>query len=204
MKLKIKSLSLAALFVVSAAVMGRTAVKTDEKAPDFTLTDIGGKVHSLSNYKGKYVVLEWVNYGCPFVKKHYKAGNMQGLQKEWTAKDAVWLSICSSAKGKEGYLTAAGWKEASEKQKAAGSAILMDETGEVGRLYGAKTTPHMFIVNPDGVLIYQGAIDDKATADSADILGATNYVSKALNEASAGKKVSSPTTNSYGCSVKYK
>ena len=201
---KMKRLSLAALLLVSAAVVGQTNVKTDEKAPDFTLTDITGKTHSLADYKGKYVVLEWVNYGCPFVKKHYSVGNMQSLQKEWTAKDVVWLSICSSAKGKEGYLTAAAWKEAAEKQKAAATAILLDDSGKVGRLYGAKTTPHLFIVNPEGVVIYQGAIDNKPTADSGDVAGATNYVSQSLNEARGGKKVSSPTTTPYGCSVKYK
>ena len=201
---KLIKMSLAAFLMLSASVIGHTAVKTDEKAPAFSLTDIDGKVHSLADYKGKYVVLEWTNYDCPFVKKHYGTNNMQTLQKDWTAKDVVWLSICSSVKGKQGYMTAAEWKEATKKQNTGGSAILLDEKGKVGQLYAAKTTPHMFIVNPEGVIIYQGAIDDKATADSADVPGATNYVSKALTEAMAGQKVGSPTTTPYGCSVKYK
>jgi peroxiredoxin len=189
--------------IVVLASLSFAAVKTNEKAPDFTLTDINGMSHSLSANKGKYVVLEWINHGCPFVKKHYESGNMQSLQKQWGEKGVVWLSVASSAQGKEGYMDAAEWKKAIETHKSTATAVLLDTDGKVGKLYGAKTTPHMYVINPEGVLIYQGAIDDKASADKADIKGATNYVSAALTEAMAGKKVTTPTTKSYGCSVKY-
>ncbi|HNT98584.1 MAG TPA: thioredoxin family protein [Elusimicrobiales bacterium] len=173
-------------------------------APAFTAPDIGGKKVSLSDHKGKFVVLEWTNYGCPFVQKHYGAGNMQALQKEVLAKGGVWLTIVSSAKGKQGYMTAKEWGPAAKEQGSSGTAILLDPAGKVGRLYGAVTTPHMYIVDPKGTLIYKGAIDDKPTTKQEDIPGAVNYVRQALDEAMAGKPVSVPSTKPYGCSVKYK
>jgi peroxiredoxin len=173
------------------------------KAPAFSLTDINGKTISLADFKGKYVVLEWTNFGCPFVKKHYESGNMQTLQKDETSKGVVWLSIASSAKGKEGYMNATEWQNAVKEHKSMATTVLLDEKGVVGRLYGAKTTPHMFVINPNSELIYMGAIDDKSSYDKEDIKDAKNYVRTALNEAMAGKKVSVAETKSYGCSVKY-
>jgi len=179
------------------------AVITGQPAPDFTLTDTNGQAHSLSGFKGKYVVLEWFNHDCPFVKKHYDAGNMQALQKEYTAKDAVWLSINSSATGKEGYYNAEQTNKMFQDKGAAPTAVLLDSDGKVGQLYGAQTTPHMYIINPKGVLIYQGAIDDKKSTDSADIATSKNYVKSALDAAMVGQAISDATTKSYGCSVKY-
>ena len=173
-------------------------------APAFTLTDTHGKQHDLAGFKGKYVVLEWVNFGCPFVKKHYGSGNMQATQKKAVDKGVVWLSVCSSAQGKQGHMAAAEWNEEIPARKMSSTAVLIDESGEVGRTYGAKTTPHMYIINPDGVLIYKGAIDDKPSTDQDDIPGARNHVLAALDEAMAGKPVSMASTTPYGCSVKYK
>jgi peroxiredoxin len=173
-------------------------------APAFTLTDTKGKQHNLAQYKGKYVVLEWVNFGCPFVKKHYESGNMQATQKKAVDKGVVWLSVNSSAKWKQGNMSPAEWNEAIADRKMASTAVLLDESGDVGRAYGAKTTPHMYIINPNGVLIYKGAIDDKPTTDKEDVPRARNYVLAALDESMAGKPVSTPSTQSYGCSVKYK
>jgi hypothetical protein len=174
------------------------------KAPDFSSNDIEEKVHRLSDYKGKYVVLEWVNHGCPFVRKHYDSRNMQSLQKEMAEKGVIWLSVCSSAKGKQGYYSAGQWKKVSRDKGMRSTAILPDELGTIGKLYGAKTTPHMFVIAPDGNLIYRGAIDDRPTTDLEDVPGAKNHVRAALDEAMAGRKVSIPQTQSYGCSVKYK
>src|SRR5688572_13730544 len=173
-------------------------------APALTLTDTKGKQHNLADYKGKHVVLEWVNFGCPFVKKHYESGNMQATQKKAVDKGVVWLSVCSSAEGKQGHMDAADWNEEIADRKLASSAVLIDESGDVGKAYGAKTTPHMYIVNPDGILVYKGAIDDKPSTNKDDIPGARNYVLAALDESMAGKPVSTASTQSYGCSVKYK
>lgn len=172
-------------------------------APSFTLTDSNGKQHNLADYKGKYVVLEWVNLGCPYVKKHYESGNMQATQKKAVDKGVVWLSICSSSKWKQGHLSAAGWNEEIADRRIASTAVLIDESGETGMAYGAKTTPHMYIVNPDGFLIYQGAIDDKPTTRKGSLEGARNHVLVALDEALNGKPVTIATTQPYGCSVKY-
>lgn len=174
-----------------------------QKAPDFTLTDVNGQSHSLSQYDGKYRVLEWTNHGCPFVVKHYDSGNMPKLQADSIGKGVVWFSINSSAEGKEGSMSAEEWKKILTEKKSAATATLLDSDGKVGKLYGAQTTPHMYIIDPAGNLIYQGAIDSKPSADQADIAGATNYVSKALDEAMSGKPVSEPSTKAYGCSVKY-
>lgn len=179
------------------------ATKIGEAAPAFTATDTKGKAHSLADFKGKWIVLEWHNNGCPYVKKHYEGGNMQKLQKEWTAKGVVWLSIISSAPGTQGYVTAPDADAYVAKMAAAPTAVLLDPEGTVGRLYEAKTTPQMFVIDPQGVLVYNGAIDDKPTSDQADLATAANYVSAALTEAMAGKPVTTATTRPYGCSVKY-
>lgn len=180
------------------------AARVGDPAPGFTATDSNGKTHRLADYKGKYVVLEWHNQGCPYTRKHYGSGNMQQLQKEWTSKGVVWFTVISSAPGTQGYVTASDENEYVKKMSAAPTAVLLDPDGNLGHLYAAKTTPHMFIIDPNGVLIYNGAIDDHPTSDEADIPSSKNYVSAALQEAMAGKKVSDAATRPYGCSVKYK
>jgi len=178
--------------------------KVGALAPAFGLPDTKGKKHLLSQYKGKYVVLEWLNHGCPFVVKHYKSKNMQSLQKKYVGKGVVWLSIVSSAPGRQGHYAPKKADELTKSKGAAPSAVLLDPEGTVGKKYAARTTPHMFILNPKQEVIYAGAIDSKRSTDPGDVKGATNYVSKALDEAMAGKKVSVPSTAPYGCSVKYK
>jgi AhpC/TSA family len=175
----------------------------DAPAPAFSLTGIDGKSYSLADYKGKYVVLEWNNFDCPFVKKFYGAGKMQALQKEAIDKGAVWLTICSSAEGKQGYYEPDALNTMVSERKLASTAYLRDLDGKVGKLYGAKTTPHMFIVDPKGTLIYAGAIDDKPSFNPDDIASANNYVAASLDNAMAGKPLAVKTTESYGCSVKY-
>jgi peroxiredoxin len=196
--------TLLSLIIAGSVLINAHAESTVGKpAPDFTLKDTSGKEHKLADLKGKYVVLEWVNYGCPFVKKHYDSNNMQALQKDAADKGVVWLSICSSAPGKQGHFPPA---EAAEKTKAYGAAsagYLIDEDGTVGKLYGAKTTPDMFVINPEGVLIYKGAIDDNNSPDAAVIKDSKNYVMAALTEALAGQPVSTSSTKPYGCGVKY-
>ncbi len=179
------------------------AVKVGSSAPDFTSTDTYGKAHRLSDYKGKFVVLEWHNRECPYTRKHYSSGNMQNLQREWTEKGVVWFTVISSAPGQQGYVTADDENAYVKQVKASPTAVLLDPTGELGHLYSAKTTPHMFIINPQGALIYDGAIDDKATTDLQDAARAKNYVSAALQEAMVGKEVAVAATRPYGCSVKY-
>ena len=177
------------------------APKVGEPAPAFTATDMHGKARQLSEFKGKYVVLEWHNQSCPFVKKHYESGNMQKLQKELTGKGAVWLSIISSAPGAQGYVTAEEEKKYLAEKQAAPTHVLFDPEGTIGHAYGAKTTPHMFVIDDQGVLIYAGAIDDNPSADAAT---AKNYVRAAFDESSAGKPVTTASTAPYGCGVKYK
>lgn len=179
------------------------SVTTGDAAPNFTLTDSNGTAHSLSDFKGKHVVLEWINHDCPFVKKHYKSDNMQSLQKEFTEKGVAWLSIASSAPGKQGHYDGAAWNLMTKDKGAQPTAVLLDADGTVGKLYGAQTTPHMYVIDPDGTLIYQGAIDDNPSADPADIAGSENYVRSALDSALAGEPVESGSTKAYGCSVKY-
>lgn len=174
-----------------------------EMAPDFTLTDAHGKTHTLSDYKGKFVVLEWVNFGCPFVVKHYGSENMQKLQKNYTGKDVVWLSICSSAPGKQGYYEGEELLKAIKEHNVNSSAYLVDADGTVGKMYEAKTTPNMYVINPDGKLVYAGAIDDKPSVNPDDIKGSLNYVTNALDNSMAGKEIDIKTTQPYGCSVKY-
>ena len=196
-----------ALVLPALATGAAHAATVGQAAPDFSATDALGKSHKLSDFKGKHVVLEWTNPGCPFVVKHYSregGGNMQALQKEFTTKGVVWLSINSTSKDAADYLAPAklmAWK--AEKNGSA-SAVLMDESGNIGKLYSAKTTPHMYIVNPQGVLVYAGAIDSLPSARVDDIKTATNYVRQGLNEALSGKAISTSSTRAYGCSVKYK
>ena len=172
-------------------------------APDFTATDSNGKLRSLAEFKGKTVVLEWTNRGCPYVRKHYDGGNMQGLQKKSADKGVVWLTVMSSAPGKEGYLTAGDANTHVKSVRAAPAAVLMDHDGKLGRLYGAMTTPHGFVIDKAGKLAYAGALDDKPSTNSGDIPGATNYVAAALDALLAGKPVPTASTKAYGCSVKY-
>jgi peroxiredoxin len=173
------------------------------EAPAFTLKDTTGKEHSLADFKGKTVVLEWFNHGCPFVKKHYDKGHMQALQKTYTEKGVIWLAICSSASGQQGNDTAEGHAATAKEKGTSATAILMDEDGTVGKAYAAKTTPHMFVINGEGKIVYQGAIDDKRSANTADIEGARNYVREALDALAEGKEIAVATTTPYGCSVKY-
>ena len=194
---------MALTFLLAALLPPAWAVRVGERAPDFTATDTNGQLHKLSQYAGKFVVLEWHNRGCPYTQKHYTSGNMERLQREWTGRGVIWLTVISSAPGKQGYVTAADENAFVKEMKAAPTAVLLDSTGALGHLYDAKTTPQMIIINPQGVMIYDGAIDDKPTTDTADISGAKNYVQQALEEATAGKAVSVASTRPYGCSVKY-
>lgn len=200
----LKNLVLAAVSALMlSAAPAHAAVTVGEPAPDFTLPAADGGEQTLSSFKGKLVVLEWHNKGCPFVKKHYGSGNMQALQKEYTAKDVVWLTINSSAEGKQGYETAAEALETAKNDGAASTHILLDPKGEVGHLYGAATTPHMFVIGKDGTLVYAGAIDDTPSPDPEDVKTAKNYVREALDAVMAGKPVETASTRSYGCGVKY-
>lgn len=178
--------------------------KVGATAPAFSATDSNGKTEALDQFHGKYVVLEWHNQGCPYTRKHYESGNMQALQKEWTAKGVVWLTVISSAPGEQGYVTPSQENAYVTKMHAMPTAVLMDPNGQLGRLYNAKTTPDMYVIDPSGKLIYAGAIDNQPTPDPDSIHGADNYVSDALTEAMAGKAVAMPYTRAYGCSVKYR
>lgn len=198
-----KTLLATTLAFVLAAGTSPAAPQIGQPAPEFSLPDSNGQTHKLSDFKGKFVVLEWLNHGCPFVKKHYGSGNMQSLQKNYTAKDVIWLSLASSAPGKQGHMTPDEINKAKVDNDAAPTAILIDEEGSVGRLYDAKVTPELYIIDPEGVLIYMGAIDDKKSVDPADIAGAKNYVRQALDQAMAGTTVSESSTTAYGCPVKY-
>lgn len=175
-----------------------------EHAPAFTLPDTHGVEHSLSDYEGEWVVLEWLNYDCPFVRKHYDSGNMPSLQETYGAKGVIWFAIVSSAPGKQGYFAPDEMNRRSEQAGSAAKAVLLDPEGTVGRLYGARTTPQMVLIDPAGTVLYNGAIDDKPSARIETIEGAHNYLVAAIDEAMAGKPVSVPTSQPYGCSVKYK
>jgi len=194
---------LVATLLACAASAALAAATVGQPAPTFTATDTSGKTVSLADFKGKHVVLEWVNPGCPYVVKHYSSANMQGTQKDATAKGVVWLSINSTATEHGDYRAPAAMAQWMQSQKAAATATLMDADGKVGRAYGARTTPHMYIVDPKGTLVYAGAIDSKPTSNPADVASATNHVKVALSEALAGKAISQPTTRAYGCSIKY-
>lgn len=179
------------------------AARVGEPAPAFSATDTDGKTHYLADYKGKYVVLEWVNPSCPFVVKHYSSGNMQSTQQQAIGAGAVWLAVNSTAQSHSEYLQPAALGDWMKSQKAAPSATLMDAAGSLGKAYGARTTPHMYLIDPQGTLIYAGAIDSKPSARIDDIAGASNYVKVGLGEAMAGKPLTSASTRAYGCSVKY-
>jgi peroxiredoxin len=200
MRRTLSSLALAVVVFTSASSF---AVKVGDPAPDFTGTDSNGKTQTLSEYKGKYVVLEWSNRDCPYTRKHYTSGNMQSLQKEWTAKGVIWLTILSSAPGHQGYVTASEENAQLAKVHATPTAAILDPTGAIGHEYDAKTTPNMFVIDPSGKLIYAGAIDDHPSDDAGDIKISKNYVSEALNQAMAGGTVTTSYTRPYGCSVKY-
>jgi peroxiredoxin len=201
----LKNLALAAVavFTLATSAPALAAAAVGEKAPDFTLPAADGGDKALSSFAGKIVVLEWHNKGCPFVKKHYESGNMQSLQKEFTAKDVVWLTINSSAPGKQGHESAADALATAKSAGAASTHVLLDEKGEVGKLYGATTTPAMYVIDKDGKLAYAGAIDDNASPDQETIKGAKNYVREAVTALQAGKPVETASTKSYGCGVKY-
>ncbi len=179
------------------------AATVGQMAPDFTVTDMDGNTHKLSDFKGKFVVLEWLNYGCPFVGKHYNSGNMQAAQKEWTSKGVVWLSVISSAEGQQGYSAPAKAKADYKAKGSNATTVILDPKGTLGKAYGAATTPHMFVIGKDGNVLYNGAMDDKATTDVADVKSSKNYVSAALSEAIAGKPVTMAKSQPYGCNVKY-
>ena len=215
MKALSKALVAAGLAAASALSYGLVAagptagpalaeLQTGKPAPNFRLKDVNGRVVSLSDFRGKTVVLEWNNPECPFVKKHYESGNMQKTQAAAAAAGAVWLSINSSAEGNQGHMTPAQAKALVASQQSRRTAYLLDPNGVVGAGYGAKTTPHMYVIDPSGTLVYKGGIDDRPTKDKADIQGARNHVLAALGELKAGKPVSVPTSRPYGCAVKYR
>jgi peroxiredoxin len=189
---------------VGARVASATAAPSvGASAPAFSAQDTTGKTRTLAEFKGKRVVLEWHNQKCPYVVKHYGSGNMQKLQRQLTGEGVVWLTVISSAPGKQGHVTAAEADAYVGETMGAPTAVLLDADGTVGRLYGAKTTPHMFLIDEQGVLVYAGAIDDQPTSDADDVAGAKNYVLAAFEEVKAGKPVATATTAPYGCSVKY-
>ena len=193
---------LATLLFAMATTAG-AALEIGEPAPGFTGIDTSGKSHALSDFRGKPVVLEWTNHDCPYVRKHYSSGNMQRQQQTATGQGVVWLSIISSAPGKQGHVTPAQADALTAERNAAPSAVILDEKGEIGRLYEAKTTPHMYIIDADGKLAYMGGIDSIASANPADIGKATQYVPAALAQVMNGEPVASSVTRPYGCSVKY-
>ena len=186
-----------------AAIPASADQVTGQPAGNFRLVDANGRAVTLSQFRGKPVVLEWNNPGCPYVQKHYDSGNMQATQAKARSMGAVWLTINSGAPGKQGHMSGAEAKAFVEREKAQPTAYLLDPQGGVGKGYGAKTTPHMYLIDALGKLVYQGGIDDKPTADKADIPGARNHLLVALTEVKAGKKVSVPEARPYGCSVKY-
>jgi len=203
--MKISSVILATVVLGAAALVygssGKVAVGAS--APTFDTVDSTGKSVKLEDYKGKYVVLEWSNFGCPYVQKHYNSGNMQALQKKYTAKGVVWLTVFSSGEGQQGYYKPAELTKLGEEKKMS-SKIIPDADGALGKLYGAKNTPTMFIIDPEGHIAYMGGIDNKATPDPEDIASAKNYVAAALDEALAGKPITTTVSRPYGCGIHYK
>lgn len=198
----------AAILGGAALIVGTAGATTGgplvgSPAPNFTATDSNGKSVSLADFKGKTVVLEWTNNGCPFVRKHYGSGNMQALQADATKDGIVWLSIASSPPGMQGHVDGQAANAELARAGAKPTAVLLDHNSTIAKAYQARVTPHMYIVDPKGTLVYMGGIDDKPTANPADIPGAKNYVREALGELKAGKPVSAPTTRAYGCTVHY-
>lgn len=198
-----KSLIASAVAGIVALAAVATAAEVGKPAPDFKAKDAAGKEVALADFKGKVVVLEWNNFECPFVKKHYDSGNMQKLQSTYTGKGVVWLTVNSGAEGKQGTLSAAAAQEAVTAHKVNASHYLLDTDGAVGKAYGAKTTPHMFVIGKEGTLVYNGAIDSKNTTKAEDISTSENYLSAAVDAALEGKPVVISKTEPYGCSVKY-
>ena len=194
----------AALLLLLAAVpVASAGPDVGQPAPDFTLSDTEGETHSLQDYRGEWVVLEWLNYGCPYVQKHYRTGNIPSQQEKWRDEGVVWLAIVSSAPDKQGYYEPAAMNEKSAEWGSNATAVLLDPEGDVGRAYEARTTPHMFVIDSEGTVVYMGGIDDVPTASDEDLEQATQLVDRALTEAMAGEPVSRPTSRPYGCSVKY-
>lgn len=193
----------AALVVVPGAIQAQAGPEIGEPAPSFTLTDTHGNAHSLEDFRGEWVVLEWLNYDCPYVGKHYRTGNIPAQQEKWTGQGVKWLAIVSSAPGTQGYFEPDAMNARSEKEGSNATAVLLDPEGTAGHAYDAVTTPHMFVVDPDGVLRYMGGIDDVPTARDADLERATQLTDQALTELMAGQEVSVPNSRPYGCSVKY-
>ena len=202
--MKTKLLLTTAIALIGSALYASDVPPVGTAAPEFSLPDANGTTHSLAEYKGKYVVLEWFNPECPFVKKHYGSDNMQKLQQEYTGKGVVWLTIDSNAAGTEGNMTPEQAQKVMASWKTKQTALLLDPESNVAKLYGAKNTPDMIVISPEGKIVYEGAIDSKASPNPADIPTSKNYVKAALDEALSGKPVSNPTTKPYGCSVKYK
>jgi peroxiredoxin len=198
-----KHILTAAAAALTAISLATAAPIVGKPAPQFTVTDSNGKSHALADFKGKTVVLEWTNDGCPYVKKHYGSGNMQKLQKEVTAVGGVWLSIISSAPGKQGYVKGPDANQLTTSRSAQPTAVLLDPVGAIGRAYEAQTTPHMFVIDPAGTLRYMGAIDDQPSTDASTVTAARNYVREAFTAVSSGGKVAETATDPYGCSVKY-
>lgn len=196
--------ALVCLAIVNVAAPAAADAKIGEPAPAFTATDADGVQRSLGEFAGKVVVLEWTNHDCPYVRKHYGTGNMQALQRQAAADGVVWLTMISSAPGEQGHVSGTQAEAIAAEAGAAPGHILLDPEGTVGRAYGAKTTPHMYVIDRDGRVVYMGGIDDRATTDPADIEGASNYVAAALSDLSAGRAVETPTGRPYGCSIKYK
>ena len=193
----------AALATLSFATAHAAGYATGDRIEDMMVTDSNGVTHNLDDFKGKTVVLEWTNHGCPYVKKHYSTDNMQALQRQAATDGVVWLSVISSAPGKQGHVSGAEANALTESREAAPTAVVLDETGAAGRAFAAKTTPHMYVIDANQTLVYQGAIDDNSSSNPATVEGARNYVAQALGEMAAGDPVSEATTQPYGCSVKY-
>jgi peroxiredoxin len=196
-------ITLGVLGLACALWPAQAAVKPGDVAPGFTLEDATGAKHALKESAGKWVVLEWVNFDCPFVRKHYGSGNMPALQKKWRDEGVVWFSVNSSAKGKQGHFEGDELTARLAAEKSAPTAYLLDTDGRTGKAYGAQTTPHMFVIDPKGKVVYAGAIDDKPTTKLSDVDGATNYLSEALAAGMTGKRVKTAATKAYGCAVKY-
>ncbi len=194
--------SLFAAAVACLALATSYSATVGKAAPAFSLTDIDGNSHSLSDFAGKVVVLEWVNFGCPYVKKFYNDGHMQAFQKSAGEKEVVWLSVCSSSAGAQGNMSSEDW-QAAHKSKGMASTVLLDNDGVVGKAYGARTTPHMYVINEAGVLVYNGAIDSVRSTDAADVETAENYVFAAIDSLLAGEVIKTTMTKPYGCGVKY-
>lgn len=192
-----------AIAVLSIGVVTTNGPQIGEPAPAFALPDTHGRTHDLEQYRGQWVVLEWLNYGCPYVIKHYRTGNIPGQQAKWAERGVVWFTVVSSAPGTQGYYEPDAMNAESERFGNRAAAVLLDPDGTVGRAYEARTTPQMVVIDPDGRIVYMGGIDDIATARDEDLARATQYVDQALTEAMAGEPVSVPTSRPYGCSVKY-